>query len=90
MTIYSHEVARIEFEAAREAANLIGRRYATAAIEFRTGRMTTDDYLIVRAERDAANLAYDLAEANLCKHEAELAAHNADMTELFARLEDER
>lgn len=87
MTIHSHEVARVKLEVAREDANLIGRRYATAAIEFRAGRMAIDDYLKVRAERDAASLAYDLAEADVCRHDAELEAHNAQMTELFARLE---
>lgn len=86
MTMHSHEVARITLELARENANVIGRRYATAAMEFRAGRMTIDDYLKVRAERDAASLAYDLAEADVCRHDAELEAHNAQMTELFDRL----
>jgi len=63
------------FDAAREKANLVGRRYAIVAVDFRLGRIGVDEYLVARAERDAVELEYDLAEAAVCREQAEIEAH---------------
>lgn len=90
MTMLSHEVARVNLEIARDNAATIGARYDVARVEFRAGRMATDDFLKLRAEHDAALLEYDLAEMAIVREQAELDAHNAQMTDALELLEDAR